>query len=127
MSDALSLSKLGQIAMPVEDLDRATAFYRDTLGVRFLFAVPNLSFFDLDGVRLMLAPPEGAEERQAGSVLYFDVSDLTGTHAALAERGVTFVGEPHRVADMGSYELWMAFFHDSEGNLLALMSEVTKG
>lgn len=126
MPRAFGLSKLGQISMNARDLARATAFYRDTLGVPFLFEVPNLAFFDLGGVRLMLSPPEREEFDHPGSVLYFSVADIAAAHRDLADRGVTFEGEPHAIADMGTYVLWMAFFRDSEGNLLALMSEVPK-
>ena len=127
MATPFGLSTLGQIAMSVKDLDRAVAFWRDTLGARFLFqAPPALAFFDLDGVRLMLAPPEGPEEGHMASVLYFKVDDIRAAHAELAGRGVAFVDEPHLVADLGSHELWMTFFHDSEGNLLSLMAEVAK-
>jgi len=127
MSPEFGLSTLGQISMNVKDLARASAFYRDSLGVPFLFQVPNLAFFDLGGVRLMLSPPEGPESDHAGSVLYFRVEDIAAARAELAARGVVFVDEPHAIADMGTYTLWMTFFHDSEGNLLALMSEVAKG
>lgn len=126
MSDAFGLSTLGQISMNAHDLERATAFYRDTLGVPLLFRVPNLSFFDLDGVRLMLSPPEKPEFDHPGSVLYFRVPDIAAAHETLRGRGVAFEDEPHMIADMGSHELWMTFFRDSEGNLLALMSEVAK-
>jgi methylmalonyl-CoA/ethylmalonyl-CoA epimerase len=126
MSPEFGLSTLGQISMNVRDLARATTFYRDTLGVPFLFEVPNLAFFDLGGVRLMLSPPESPELDHAGSVLYFRVADIAAAHAELAARGVVFVDEPHVIADMGTYRLWMTFFHDSEGNLLSLMSEVAK-
>jgi predicted enzyme related to lactoylglutathione lyase len=120
------LSTLGQIQMNARDLPRATTFYRDALGLRFLFEFPGMSFFDCDGVRLMLARAEKPEHDHPGSVLYFKVPDIEDAHGHLADRGVTFEGPPHRIADMGSYELWMAFFEDPEGNLLALMSEKPK-
>ena len=127
MSTSFGLSTLGQISLNVKDLGRAVAFWRDTLGARFLFqAPPSLAFFDLGGVRLMLSPPEGPEHDHAGSVLYFKVDDIGAAHAELAGRGVAFDDEPHLIADMGAYELWMTFFRDSEGNLLSLMAEVAK-
>ncbi len=126
METSFGLSQLGQLSMNAKDLDRATAFYRDVLGVRFLFGVPKMSFFDLAGIRLMLALPEGAEHDHPGSVLYFRVNDLDRAHATLVDRGVAFEGPPHLIADMGDHELWMAFFRDSEANLLALMSERPK-
>ena len=117
------LSQIGQIAVVVKDLERATGFYRDTLGMKFLFQAPNLAFFDCGGIRLMLSPPEGATETYS-SVLYYKVADIQGTHDELARRGVRFEGKPHLIAKLPDHDLWMAFFRDSEGNLLALMSEV---
>lgn len=117
------LSTIGQIAVHVEDLDRAVVFYRERLGMRFLFqAPPGLAFFDAGGVRLMLSRPEG--EAGGTSVLYFKVDDISGATASLKDRGVVIVDEPHIIAKMGMYDLWMAFFRDSEGNLHGLMSEV---
>lgn len=127
---SLALSAIGQIAMPVRDPGRATAFYRDILRLPFLFAAPpQLAFFDCAGVRLMLAVPEPSEPPPTGSVLYFRVSDIAAAHAELTARGVDFRQPPHRVARLLDHELWLAFFLDSEGNTLALMSEVprTKG
>jgi methylmalonyl-CoA/ethylmalonyl-CoA epimerase len=121
----LSQARLGQIAVVVQDLDRAVAFYRDTLGLRFLFqAPPKLAFFDCGGVRLMLDVPEEEEFKHPASILYHKVDDIQGTWAALRGRGVDFRDEPHLVARMPDHELWMAFFRDTEGNTLALMSEV---
>jgi methylmalonyl-CoA/ethylmalonyl-CoA epimerase len=128
MSDAsFGLRSIGQIFMPAADLDRAVDYYRDTLGVSFLFRVPNMAFFDLDGVRLMLGVREdGGEPEHPGSILYYVVDDLERAHRELADRGVSFDKEPSLIADMEDHELWMAFFHDTEGNQLALMSEVAK-
>jgi methylmalonyl-CoA/ethylmalonyl-CoA epimerase len=122
----LVLDRLGQVAVTVRDLDRATGFYRDALGMRFLFRAPGLSFFDCGGVRLMLGLPEKPELDHPGSILYFAVDDLGEAHRALAARGVRFTDEPHLIAEMPDHELWMAFFEDSEGNDLALMSEVQR-
>ncbi|HVG98462.1 MAG TPA: VOC family protein [Chloroflexota bacterium] len=118
------LSRIGQIAVTARDLDRAVAFYRDVLRLPFLFRVPNLAFFDCAGTRLMLGEPEGEGEAGHASILYFDVADLPATYDALRARGVTFKDAPHLIARMPDHELWMAFFADSEGNTLALMSEV---
>lgn len=119
------LSTIGQIAVHVQDLDRAVGFYRDRLKLPFLFqAPPGLAFFDAGGVRLMLSRPEG--EGGGASILYFRVEDIAQAAAALRARGVTFVDDPHLIAEMDTYDLWMAFFRDSEGNTLALMSEVTR-
>ena len=122
----LSLSRIGQIGIRVLDISRATAFYRDTLGMRYVFDVPEkMTFFDCGGVRLMLSLPEGgAEFDHPSSVIYFKVDDIQQAFQTLAERGAQIVSSPHMIAQMGSYDLWMGFFKDSEGNVLSLMSEV---
>jgi methylmalonyl-CoA/ethylmalonyl-CoA epimerase len=118
------LSTIGQIAMVVKDLPRAVAFYRDVLGMRFLFQVPpSLAFFDCDGVRLMLDVPTEKEFDHPGSPLYFKVDDINAAYADLAAKGVDFRDPPHMIAKMPDHELWMAFFRDGEGNTLALMHE----
>lgn len=123
-STAFSLRKLGQISMRAEDVPRAVAFYRDSLGVPFLFEAPGLAFFDLGGVRLMLGTAESPEHDHPGSILYFQVPDIEAAHEELGSRGVVFDRPPHLIAKMPDHDLWMAFFKDSEGNQLALMSEV---
>jgi catechol 2,3-dioxygenase-like lactoylglutathione lyase family enzyme len=120
----VSLSRIGQIAVTVHDLDRAVAFYRDVLGMRLLFQVPpKLAFFDCGGIRLMLTLPEQAELDHPGSILYYQVDDLQQTWDALRGHGIDAREEPHLVARMPDHELWMASFRDPEGNTLALMSE----
>ena len=123
-----NLSSIGQIADSVSDIDRATEFNRDTLGMRFLFtAPPGMSFFDCDGVRLMLAVPErGAESRTGNSVIYYTVEDVRQATGELKSRGVHFIGEPHVIYSTDAYDLWMSFFTDPDGNVLALMAEVPK-
>jgi methylmalonyl-CoA/ethylmalonyl-CoA epimerase len=121
----LSQARIGQIAVVVQDIDRAVAFYRDKLGMRFLFqAPPKLAFFDCGGVRLMLDVPEEEEFKHSASILYYKVDDIQATWATLRDRGVEFRDEPHMLARMPDHELWMTFFRDTEGNTLALMSEV---
>lgn len=120
------LGPIGQIAIAVNDLDRSTAFYRDALGLPFLFDVPGMmSFFDCGGVRLMLSLPEPGYDHPA-SILYFRVSDIAATHRALEARGVEFVSAPHFVADLGTRELWLGFFRDAERSTHALMEERPK-
>ena len=117
--------RIGQIAIPVEDLERAVGFYADVLGLRLLFrAPPGLAFFDCGGVRLMLSRPEGGGASGRGGVVYYLVADLAATHQALAARGADIVEPPHLIARLPDHDVWMAFLHDSEGNLLGLMSEV---
>jgi len=124
---AIGISRIGQIAINAHDVERAAAFYQDTLGLKLLFnAGPGLAFFDCGGVRLMLARPEKPEFDHPGSILYFAVPDIQAAHAAMKEKGVRFEDEPHVVARMPDHDLWMVFFRDSEGNLMGLMSEVAK-
>jgi catechol 2,3-dioxygenase-like lactoylglutathione lyase family enzyme len=119
-----TLTQIGQIAINVHDVDRATAFYRDVLALPHLFRAGNLSFFNCGGVRLMLSPPEKPEFDHPSSILYFRVADIHAAFERLKSAGVKFEGEPHLIARMPIHELWMNFFRDTEGNLLALMSEV---
>jgi methylmalonyl-CoA/ethylmalonyl-CoA epimerase len=125
-TDQVALDRIGQIAIRVGDLARAVQFYRETLGMRFLFEVPNLAFFDCGGVRLMLSPAESPEFDHPGSVLYYKVGDINASYAALKARGVEFVDQPHLIARMPDHDLWMVFLRDSEGNTLGLMSEVPR-
>jgi methylmalonyl-CoA/ethylmalonyl-CoA epimerase len=118
-------ARVGQIAIPVRDLDRAVSFYAETLGLRLLFrAPPGLAFLDCGGVRLMLSGPAAGESDSGAGIIYYVVTDLTAAYTALSARGVRFVDAPHRVARLPDHELWMAFCRDSEDNLLGLMSEV---
>lgn len=128
---APGISRVGQIAVPAQDLDRAIAFYRDVLGLRFLFqAPPGLAFFDCGGVRLMISLPESPDHdhAHASSVIYYLVEDIQAAWAAVTARGAkpATLGtpEPHLIAKLPDHDLWMAFVEDSEGNLLGLMSEV---
>jgi methylmalonyl-CoA/ethylmalonyl-CoA epimerase len=122
---SFALGPIGQIAITVKDLPRAVAFYRDVLGARHLFdAGPRLSFFDCGGVRLMLSPAEEPEFDHPASVVYYRVDDIEAAHQALLARGATFRDSPHLIARLPDHELWMAFLRDSEGNTLAIMSEV---
>ncbi len=123
----IGISRIGQIAINAHDVERATAFYQDKLGLKLLFkAGPGLAFFDCGGVRLMLTRPEKPEFDHPGSILYFAVPDIQVAHAAMKEKGARFEDEPHVVARMPDHDLWMVFFRDSEGNLMGLMSEVRK-
>jgi methylmalonyl-CoA/ethylmalonyl-CoA epimerase len=124
-SENFSLDVIGQIAVPVSDIERAIAFYRDVLGMRFLFkAPPGLGFFDCNGVRLLLDAPAKKQDRNYSSIIYYKVADLQAAFTTLSARGVVFEQPPELVAKMPDDELWMAFFRDPDDNLLALMSEV---
>jgi methylmalonyl-CoA/ethylmalonyl-CoA epimerase len=118
------IESLGQVALTVRDVERSMAFYRDALGLRFLFApMPTLAFLMIGDVRLMLSTPEGEFTPGGSTVLYLRVSDIEAEHSALSARGVTFIDAPHLVARMPDHELWMCFFRDPDGHTLALMCE----
>ena len=126
-TERVALDRIGQIAIRALDIGRATRFYRDTLGMRFLFEFPNLAFFDCGGVRLMLSTAESPGFDHPGSVIYYKVADINGTYETLKKNGVEFVEQPHLIARMEDHDLWIAAFNDGEGNTLALMSEVARG
>ena len=124
MSDgAFGLSTIGQLLIPVGDVARATAFYRDALGLRFLFAFPGMAFFDADGVRLFLSEPE-TPGHTGPITIYFRVPDINAAVAALEGRGVAFTDRPHVVHRDGANELWMCHTTDPDDNNLLLMCEV---
>jgi predicted enzyme related to lactoylglutathione lyase len=117
------VSSLGQIALSVKNLPRAVAFYRDVLNLPFLFEASGLAFFNCGGVRLMLSIPENPDSSYS-SILYYKTPDIQTACDALTARGVAFESPARIIAKMPDHDLWMAFLRDSEGNLLALMSEV---
>lgn len=117
------LQEIGQIYVRAKDLDRAVRFYRDTLGVPFLFqAPPGMAFFQCSSQMLMLGLPEKPEHDHPSSILYFKVADIEKTAATLEAGGVKFVAKPHLVHKDGDRQLWLGFFKDSEENTHALMS-----
>jgi methylmalonyl-CoA/ethylmalonyl-CoA epimerase len=128
--EAIKLDGVGQIAVNVRDLDRAVAFYRDTLGIPLLFRIPGAAFFQCGATRLMLGIAEKPEFDHPASILYYRVADIRAAFDALVAAGVRVEGEqgePHLIAPMPDHDLWMAFLRDSEDNLFALMSEVPRG
>ena len=125
--DTFGLSRIGQIAMTVHDLPRAVAFYRDVLGMRFLFeAPPAMAFFDCGGIRLMLSLPETPDYDHPSSVIYYKVDDIQQAAAVLQARDVVFDSPPHLIAQLPHADLWMAFLRDADRNPVALMSEVPR-
>ena len=124
MNPEHSLSEIGQIAITVSDVDKLLPFYRDTLGLPFLFrAGPGLAFLMAGSVRIMLSTPQGAGEAGRNSILYFKVADLAAAHAAIVERGAANEAGPHLIAKMPDHELWMASVRDPDGNVVELMEE----
>jgi len=117
---------IGQIAIVVHDLPKAVEFYRDKLGLRFLYEFPGLAFFDCGGVRIMLSFPENAEFDHPASIIYYKVADIHAAWRVLESRGVKLEHEPHIIARMPDHDLWMSFFRDPDGHTLALMCERAK-
>lgn len=124
-ASAVQFEKIGQIAITVTDLPRAKDFYLNTLGMRFLFEVPNLTFFQCGDIRLMLSTSQ-ADSPRGGTILYFKVEDIRAVHAHLQSQGVEIVQAPHLVAEMPDHDLWMFFLKDPDGNLIGVMSEVPR-
>lgn len=125
----VSLSKIRQIALPVREIETAKRFYRDTLGMRHLFdAPPALSFFDCAGVQLMLAGPEGQgkDGPEQHGVLFYDVADIKGTHAAIESSGAKTLEQPRVIARMNGREIWVSSISDGQGNVVGLMSDVAE-
>jgi predicted enzyme related to lactoylglutathione lyase len=124
MSNELKLSTIGQIAITVSNVEVALSFYRDALGLGFLFSAgPDLAFLDADGIRLMLSTPQGAGAVGSNSILYFKVSDIEATHAAVLARGAVNERAPQLAARLPDHELWTGFLRDPDGNLVGLMEE----
>jgi len=122
---SFGLNRIGQIAIPVSDVDQAITFYRDTLGMQFLFkAPPGLGFFNCNGIRLLLDAAAKKQTQNFSSIIYYQVADIQSAYDVLSARGVKFEEKPNLVAKMPDHDLWMAFFRDPDNNLLALMCEV---
>jgi methylmalonyl-CoA/ethylmalonyl-CoA epimerase len=123
----LALNRIGQIALGVADVDRAEVFYRGVLGLRHLYRYGNLTFFDCAGVRLLLEKAHDPATAHHGSPIYFICHDIALAVQELTQRGIVFDGPPHLIAAMDDHDLWMAFFTDPDGHILALMQEAPKG
>jgi predicted enzyme related to lactoylglutathione lyase len=120
----LSNATIAQVLLPVDNLDRAMTFYRDTLGLRFLFAAPpQMTFFQCGNVRLLVGILPAGQKAQRGSAIYFQVADIHAVFKTLKDRGVEFIAEPHIINRTAESELWLAEFSDPDGNQLALMSD----
>lgn len=121
----LSDAKVAQLLIPIEDFEKGVAFYKDVLGLPFLFsAPPQMAFFNCSGVRLLVGVMPPGQKAQRGSAIYFQVPDIHAVYAALKAKGVHFMAEPHIVNRTPKLELWLAEFTDLDGNQLALMDEV---
>ena len=124
----LANARIGQLLVPIEDFEKGVAFYRDVLGLQFLFsAPPQMAFFSCGGIRLLVGVIPPGQTAQRGSAIYFQVQDIQAVHSSLKGKGVTFKAEPHLVNRTPTSELWLAEFTDPDGNQLALMSDVAVG
>ena len=113
--------------IPVGELERAVGFYRDTLGIPFLFvAPPQMAFFQCGTVRLLVGVPPAGTPVRRGSAIYFQVADIAAVFETLGGRGVGFQAKPHVVHRTADAELWLAEFQDPDGNQLALMSQIPR-
>jgi methylmalonyl-CoA/ethylmalonyl-CoA epimerase len=124
---SISLDHIGQIALPVSDVDRAEVFYGKALGLRRLFRFGDLLFFDCAGVRLLLEKSRDSARVTPQGCIYFRCADIALTVDELAKRGVSFTSGPNLIAEMEDHDLWMAFFSDPDGHTLAVMQEAPKG
>lgn len=119
-----NISSIGQIAITVSDVEKALGFYRDVLGLPFLFSPsPDLAFLRAGDVRVMLSTPQGAGKVGANSILYFKTSDIEKIHAEMIARGALNERSPQLAAKMPDHELWLSFIRDPDGNLVGLMEE----
>ena len=123
----LNISQIGQISLPVADVDRAEAFYEKVMGLRKLFRFGDLTFFDCAGVRLLLEKAHGPGPVVPQGTIYFRCADITLAVKEMEKRGATFTSKPHLIAKMDDHDLFMAFFTDPDGHTLALMQEAPKG
>ena len=124
MNTEYKLSEIRQIAITVSNVGTALPFYRDVLGLSFLFSpAPSLAFLEAGTVRIMLSTPQGAGTPGQNSILYFKVTDIVATHAAIVGRGAKNERDPQLTARMPDHELWAAFVRDPDGNLVGLMEE----
>jgi catechol 2,3-dioxygenase-like lactoylglutathione lyase family enzyme len=118
------IKSVGQVSIRVHDVERSIEFYQGKLGLPLLFNAGRLAFIQCGHVRLMLSLPELPEFDHPSSPIYLDVDEINSVVVTLRDRGISFDDEPHVVGRLGDIEVWMAFFRDPDGNLLAVQSEV---
>ncbi|PYS25753.1 MAG: glyoxalase [Acidobacteria bacterium] len=122
----MNLSKIAQISVRAKDLQRATAFYRDTLELKIIVSTPVISIAECGGVFLLISKAETPELDHPSSVIYFDVDDIQKTTADLSSRNVKIDDKPHIVGQLGNQDVWVAIFRDSEDNLVGLISRTPR-
>ena len=119
-----AVRRVRQIAIVVSDVAVAVSYYRDVLGLKFLFSAgPNLAFLSDGEIRIMLSTPQGAGAVGQYSVIYFQMDDIESAFDAITSRGSALEQAPHLVAKMSDHDLWIGFVRDPDGNLIGLMEE----
>ncbi len=123
MAASNAFGTIGQIARTVSNIETSRNWYELVLELPHLYTFGNLSFFNCNGTRLMLA--QEGEMNPKESTLYFKVADIADMYQKLVKKGVEFVAAPHRIhKHEDGTEEWMGFFKDPDGRLLALMAQV---
>lgn len=125
MSAEFIINGIGQVSIRVHDMEISTRFYQETLGLNLLFQIPNMAFFECNGIQIMLSIPENPKFDHPSSIFYFKVDNINAAYETLVERNVDFLSKPHKISEMDHTETWMVFFHDPDQNVHALMSEVS--
>ena len=115
-----------QLAIPVSNIERATAFYRDSLGFRFLMNAPNMAFLDCGGIRIYLDANPGVSEAGKNTLIYFRAQNIDRAHSTFKESGITVVQPPQIIASLPDRDIWLMWIRDSESNLLGVMEERQK-
>ncbi len=117
------IDKIGQIAITVSNIEKSMLFYRDTIGLKYLFHDNNVALFDLNGIRLMLGKNESDQKKPFGMIIYFMVNEINSEFEKIKNKGVKTIREPHFTAKYNDKEIWLAFFKDMDENIFALMEE----
>jgi predicted enzyme related to lactoylglutathione lyase len=112
-----------QIHLPVKSLKAATEYYRDTLGLAFMFEASGMAFFNVNGVRLMIGEITKPDQKPGSGIIYFNVADVRKASAELERKGVAFVLPIETVNRTPTHDLLLHIFKDPDGNFLALMGE----
>jgi catechol 2,3-dioxygenase-like lactoylglutathione lyase family enzyme len=124
-NDTPGVSGLAQVALSVRNLEASVAFYRDVLGLAFLFsAPPSLAFLQCGPTRVMLNGDPQAKPPAGGPILYYAVGDIQTAFAAITAKGAPAREAPKAVAKVGGREVWLGFTEDPDGHPVGLMSEV---
>ena len=122
----MSLKAIGQIILPVKDLDRSSAFYKGVLGMKVKYTVPGeFVFLDGGGVELALREMEGDTVPDLTEVV-FQADNVLATYEALKSRGVTFRYPPRAITSSPTAELFATDFRDPDGHVLSITGWIQK-